>query len=60
MDDRVHVLVSVIPAATVSLINDEVKKKMREVRLAAREMGKNRIHNGYYYSVWTNGAMLGL
>uniref|UniRef100_A0A671WY31 G domain-containing protein n=1 Tax=Sparus aurata TaxID=8175 RepID=A0A671WY31_SPAAU len=36
LDDRVHVLVSVIPADSVSLISDEVWKKLREVRLAAR------------------------
>ncbi|XP_059204619.1 interferon-induced protein 44-like [Centropristis striata] len=39
LDDRVHVLVSVLPAGLVSIANDEVVKKMREVRLAASEMG---------------------
>ncbi|XP_036945006.1 interferon-induced protein 44-like isoform X2 [Acanthopagrus latus] len=39
LDDRVHVLVSVIPADSVSLLSDEVWKKMREVRLAASDMG---------------------
>ncbi|KAM8723534.1 interferon-induced protein 44-like [Acanthopagrus schlegelii] len=39
LDDRVHVLVSVIPADSVSLISEEVIKKMREVRLAASDMG---------------------
>ncbi|XP_036943618.1 interferon-induced protein 44-like [Acanthopagrus latus] len=39
LDDRVHILVSVIPADSVSLISDEVIKKMREVRLAASAMG---------------------
>ena len=45
LDDRVHVLVSVIPADSVSLLSDEVWKKMREVRLAASDMGKTRHHN---------------
>nr|XP_046270448.1 interferon-induced protein 44-like isoform X1 [Scatophagus argus]XP_046270449.1 interferon-induced protein 44-like isoform X1 [Scatophagus argus] len=39
LNDRVHVLVSVFPAGSASLISDEVVKKMREVRLAASEMG---------------------
>ncbi|XP_037647573.1 interferon-induced protein 44-like isoform X1 [Sebastes umbrosus] len=39
LEDRVHVLVSVIPASTVTLISDKVVKKMRDVREAASEMG---------------------
>ncbi|KAM6913302.1 interferon-induced protein 44-like [Lycodopsis pacificus] len=39
LEDRVHVLVCVIPADSVSLISDEVVKKLREVRLAAAELG---------------------
>ncbi|XP_073350106.1 interferon-induced protein 44-like [Pagrus major] len=39
LNDGVHVLVSVIPAGSVSLLSDEVVKKMREVRLAASGMG---------------------
>lgn len=39
LDDRVHVLVCVIPAGSVSLISEDVVKKMRDVRLAASEMG---------------------
>ncbi|XP_030262659.1 interferon-induced protein 44-like [Sparus aurata] len=39
LDDRVHVLVSVIPADSVSLLSEEVMKKLREVRLAASDMG---------------------
>ncbi|XP_030264291.1 interferon-induced protein 44-like [Sparus aurata] len=39
LDDRVHVLVSVIPTDSVSLLSEEVMKKLREVRLAASDMG---------------------
>ncbi|KAM6913490.1 interferon-induced protein 44-like [Lycodopsis pacificus] len=39
LEDRVHVLVCVIPADSVSLISDEVVKKLREVRLAAAKLG---------------------
>lgn len=42
LNDKVHVLVSVIPAGSVSILSDGVVKKMREVRLAASEMGKSR------------------
>ncbi|XP_051244182.1 interferon-induced protein 44-like isoform X2 [Dicentrarchus labrax] len=38
LDDRVHVLVSVCPADKVSLLTDEVIKKMRDIRLAASKM----------------------
>ncbi|XP_076736311.1 interferon-induced protein 44-like isoform X1 [Maylandia zebra] len=39
LDDKVHILVVVIPADTVSIINDETWRKMREVRLHARDKG---------------------
>lgn len=42
LDDRVHVLVSVIPVGSVTLLSDEDVKKMREVRLAASEMGNTQ------------------
>lgn len=50
LDDRVHVLVSVVPVGSVSLLSDDVVKKMRDVRLAASDMGNSKI--------WTNGAIL--
>ncbi|KAK9534947.1 hypothetical protein VZT92_007360 [Zoarces viviparus] len=39
LEDRVHVLVGVIPTDSVSLISEEVVKKLREVRLAAADLG---------------------
>ncbi|XP_039908650.1 interferon-induced protein 44-like isoform X3 [Simochromis diagramma] len=38
LNDRVHVLVTVVPAGLVSLLSEEVVKKLRKVRLAASEM----------------------
>ncbi|XP_060945508.1 interferon-induced protein 44-like isoform X1 [Limanda limanda] len=39
LEDKVHVLVGVVPADAVSRISDEMVKKIREVRLAASELG---------------------
>ncbi|XP_041813580.1 interferon-induced protein 44-like isoform X2 [Chelmon rostratus] len=39
LDDKVHVLVSVIPADSFSILSDEVVKKMKDLRRAASDMG---------------------
>ncbi|XP_039908677.1 interferon-induced protein 44-like isoform X1 [Simochromis diagramma] len=39
LNDRVHVLVSVIDANKIKLMSDDIIKQMRTVRLAARDMG---------------------
>uniref|UniRef100_A0A3B4FDF5 Interferon-induced protein 44-like n=1 Tax=Pundamilia nyererei TaxID=303518 RepID=A0A3B4FDF5_9CICH len=39
LDDKVHILVLVIPADTVSIMNDESVRKMKDVRSAARDKG---------------------
>ncbi|KAM8843817.1 interferon-induced protein 44-like isoform 2-T2 [Spinachia spinachia] len=39
LEDKVHVLVCVIPAGSVAILSTAVVKMMREVRLAASELG---------------------
>uniref|UniRef100_A0A3P8SI25 G domain-containing protein n=2 Tax=Amphiprion percula TaxID=161767 RepID=A0A3P8SI25_AMPPE len=39
LNDKVHVLVYVVSADALSLMNPETMRKMREVRLAARDLG---------------------
>ncbi|XP_065326762.1 interferon-induced protein 44-like [Pelmatolapia mariae] len=39
LNDKVHVLVSVIDANNVKLLSDDIMRKMRDVRLAASDMG---------------------
>ncbi|XP_069380579.1 interferon-induced protein 44-like isoform X3 [Paralichthys olivaceus] len=38
VEDKVHVLVCVVPVSSVSVLSDEIVMKMREVRLAASEL----------------------
>ncbi|XP_041859100.1 interferon-induced protein 44-like [Melanotaenia boesemani] len=38
LDNKIHVLVSVVSATTLNIINDEVVEKMREVRLEASRL----------------------
>ncbi|XP_072298325.1 interferon-induced protein 44-like [Eucyclogobius newberryi] len=39
LNDQTHVLVCVVSASTVSIMSNDLMKKMREVRLAARDLG---------------------
>ncbi|XP_071374721.1 interferon-induced protein 44-like [Centroberyx affinis] len=39
VDDKVHALVCVIPADIITLLSNEVIQKMRDIRLAASDMG---------------------
>ncbi|KAF7641772.1 hypothetical protein LDENG_00272500 [Lucifuga dentata] len=39
LNDKVHVLACVVPVDKVLLLSDAVMRKMREVRLAARDIG---------------------
>ncbi|KAG7243637.1 hypothetical protein INR49_011194 [Caranx melampygus] len=39
LNNKVHVLVCVVAADTLDILDDETMKKMREIRLAARDMG---------------------
>nr|BAK52807.1 microtubule aggregate protein homolog isotype-2 [Paralichthys olivaceus] len=45
VEDKVHVLVCVVPVNSVSLLSDEIVKKMREVRLAASELDIPQLAN---------------
>ncbi|XP_060946741.1 interferon-induced protein 44-like [Limanda limanda] len=39
LEDKVHVLVCVVPADAVSRLSDQIVKKIRNIRLAASELG---------------------
>lgn len=41
LKDRIHCLVAVLPADTVSLIDEEMIRQMKEVREKARDLGKS-------------------
>lgn len=40
LKDKIHCLVSVLPANTITLTDDDVISQMRAVRLKARDFGK--------------------
>uniref|UniRef100_A0A671TX70 Uncharacterized protein n=1 Tax=Sparus aurata TaxID=8175 RepID=A0A671TX70_SPAAU len=42
-NDKVHVLVLVIDANTMSMISDESVQRFRDIRMEARDLGENRI-----------------
>nr|XP_040045978.1 interferon-induced protein 44-like isoform X1 [Gasterosteus aculeatus aculeatus]XP_040045979.1 interferon-induced protein 44-like isoform X1 [Gasterosteus aculeatus aculeatus] len=39
LEDKVHVLVCVVDGKTSNILNDESERKMRQIRLAARDLG---------------------
>ncbi|KAI4902470.1 hypothetical protein NFI96_015573, partial [Prochilodus magdalenae] len=39
LDDKIHCLISILPADKISLMKDEVIRKMKDVRLAASKLG---------------------
>ncbi|XP_076609545.1 interferon-induced protein 44-like isoform X2 [Chaetodon auriga] len=39
LNEKVHVLVSVVPADTLSILSDEIKNKMKDIRRTASDMG---------------------
>uniref|UniRef100_A0A667Z6E5 Interferon-induced protein 44-like n=1 Tax=Myripristis murdjan TaxID=586833 RepID=A0A667Z6E5_9TELE len=39
LDDKVHILVCVIPADRLSVLSEEVKQKIRDIREAASDLG---------------------
>lgn len=55
LDDKVHILVFVVDAGKVSLMDDKVVKKMRDVRRAACDLGRTR-HQDAYHFVCSHGA----
>ncbi|KAJ8367662.1 hypothetical protein AAFF_G00313920 [Aldrovandia affinis] len=40
LEDQVHCLVTVVDANKIVIVNDEMVKKLREIRLAASKLGK--------------------
>lgn len=45
LSDRVHVVVTVVPAAVVSLLTPDMIAKLRDIRLAATALGKVAVAN---------------
>lgn len=41
LKDRIHCLVAVLPANTVSMIDDNIIRQMADVRKEARDLGKS-------------------
>ena len=43
-NDKVHILVCVIDAANFSVMKDETKQKIRDIRMEASDLGDNTLH----------------
>uniref|UniRef100_A0A671TVF1 Uncharacterized protein n=1 Tax=Sparus aurata TaxID=8175 RepID=A0A671TVF1_SPAAU len=55
-NDRVHVLVLVICANTVSVMRDEIVQKIQEIKREASDLGENR--NPFFFCVFNRSCCL--